>query len=345
MNEFHIDDVSENETISEFILNNSDMKNQMSKFSSYPINVYKTPISSSILLKLEQAIKESFDTYGWYGFLLGNFNSNRTERSKLYGGFSITYNKNHWQNLPINAQTLGNQRYNLEDIFEGEEGKKIWDLLSLNENTHKTKSIFYGLVEKTGVYNAIDYLLECNFITEEQHLIRKHKYKNCNLNQLALKQRKKNTYSDTLGYAWRTPASKYTYLGTFLDSSKRTLVRGRVATLKYPLGVHWHVDENIFFNTRVNIPVYSSISCKAYISENYSFINNPGFMYCWDTELPHKIDIIEGIGERTAIVCGFSPWWDFDPIENIWKKNEFYGQLHPFEMFKNNQFFDLRLVN
>jgi len=345
MNEFHIDDVPDNTTIIGFIEQHSDMKKMVERFSNYPDNAHMLPISVSATDALWESIQEAFDIHGWYGFLLANFNPNNKNRSNLYGGFSITHNINCWQDLPVNAQTLGNYRYNLEDIFDDEIGKTIWDNISLNEHTLQTKTLFYDKVEHFGLYVALEELYKWGFLTIDQYKERREKYKNCKIDQEATKQRKKNTYSDTLGFSWRTPASQHGLLGEFLDSSPRTHVRGRVVTLRHPQGVHWHTDESIFYNTRINIPVYSTISCKAYIGDKSWFWNNPGNMYCWDTGIPHKIDIIDydGVGERTAIVCGFSPWWDFNQETQIWKKNEFYGVAHPLEIFDSGHFLNTNI--
>lgn len=339
MFEFHIDDVPEETTVTQFIEDNSDIRIEIQKFKNYNNQkVYTKPLPIDVL-PLWKSINEAFEVYGWWGFLLGNFVTGEKRRTPYYGGLSLTYNPSHWQELPVNAQTLGNMRFNLGHFFEGEVGKRVWDSLVFRDKKEKCKSEFYARSEKGGILSGLKYLFENGFISDVEYQIEKEKHKESKVDKKALKQRNKNTYSDSYGYCYRTPSSRHGLLGEFLDSSKRLYVRSRIATLKAPYYVHWHNDENIFFNTRVNIPVNASLQCFIHIaSEENIFANDPGLMFCWDTEVPHKVSLAKGEGERTAIVAGFSPWFDFDAKTGVWRSNEFYGVAHPFEMFEEGCF-------
>lgn len=39
--------------------------------------------------------------------------------------------------------------------------------------------------------------------------------------------------------------------------------------------------------------------------------------------------------DRIHMICGVSPWFDFDKKNQCWVSNQYYGEMHPFEMFSN----------
>lgn len=160
----------------------------------------------------------------------------------------------------------------------------------------------------------------------------------------------RNSYHDTFAFVERTPFSNHKNLKTFLDSFKRTLIRSRISTVKAnreettKFDFCWHNDEQIFLNLRINIPIQTSpnyviqiidktknSSEELYIDE---FSMEEGYAYVYDSSQTHrpfckKLDP----EDRIHIICGVSPWFDFDKINQCWISNEYYGQIHPFEMF------------
>jgi hypothetical protein len=45
--------------------------------------------------------------------------------------------------------------------------------------------------------------------------------------------------------------------------------------------------------------------------------------------------------DRLHLVYGVSPWFDYNREEQIWESNEFYGEVHPFEMLAQGYVSDL----
>jgi hypothetical protein len=105
---------------------------------------------------------------------------------------------------------------------------------------------------------------------------------------------KRNSHYDTYALSYRTPASRIGYLGEFLDSCKRTMVRSAVRIIyadqegpvgdgKYA-GVTWHRDESMFENLRVNIPLLTDpiflLEQEGYSPEHLE----SGYAYSWDTQ-------------------------------------------------------------
>ncbi len=157
----------------------------------------------------------------------------------------------------------------------------------------------------------------------------------------------KNSYTDGMSFNVKTPLSGYGAIGDLTKSFSRTLIRSRISTLKagrteatrFDFG--WHNDELVFVNFRVNIPVVSSPDYAIQIITDQSeetikveeFVLVPGNAYGYDTSKNHR-PFCKRLSEddRVNMIYGVSPWFDFDPDERVWVSNEFYGELHPFEM-------------
>jgi hypothetical protein len=154
---------------------------------------------------------------------------------------------------------------------------------------------------------------------------------------------KKNSHFDTLGLVYRTPASQYKSLGTFLNSFKRTMVRtairiiyseheGPVGDDRYA-GVTWHKDEAMTCNLRINIPI---VTHPDYVLEQQG--SDPrhleaGYGYSWDTNTSHRAYALTRTAPpRIHIMLGFSCWWDFDEKKSTWTSNKFAGKKHPMDM-------------
>lgn len=165
----------------------------------------------------------------------------------------------------------------------------------------------------------------------------------------------KHSYFDCYAFRKPTPASQHGYLGELISQFKLSRVRSRVATLyaqyffeqtgRFQFG--WHRDEIVFENLRMNIPVTTAPEFKFQHEPNgYDMPHEgkPGLMdihlqvgnvYSWDTNKPHRVYCAEHTSnERTHIVLGFSPWIDYLPDEEAWQLNDFFGQIHPFDMIQ-----------
>lgn len=155
----------------------------------------------------------------------------------------------------------------------------------------------------------------------------------------------KNSYYDTYGLAYRTPASRYRYLGTFLDRCQRTMVRSAVRIIyaenegpvrpgegRYA-GVTWHTDEPMFENLRVNIPL---VTDPIFVLEQQGHAPvhlEAGYAYSWDTNIRHRAYATKKEHKhRIHLMLGFSCWWDFDENTATWTQNEYFGKMHPKDM-------------
>ena len=66
-----------------------------------------------------------------------------------------------------------------------------------------------------------------------------------------------------------------------------------------------------------------------------------GYMYHFDTGNPHAVvRVSEAKYRRVNIILGVSPWFDYDEQEDCWISNQFYGEMHPVDMFLNGHIVD-----
>lgn len=157
----------------------------------------------------------------------------------------------------------------------------------------------------------------------------------------------RNSHYDTFSLSYRTPASKHGYLGEFLDSCKRTMVRSAVRIINSEVtgsanidgqrraGVTWHRDESMFQNLRVNIPLITNPNFVLE-QEGSPPVHLPaGHAYSWDTHVLHRAYALEKTEQsfsRIHLMLGFSCWWDFNEETGEWSQNEFFGKKHPKDM-------------
>jgi len=158
----------------------------------------------------------------------------------------------------------------------------------------------------------------------------------------------KNSYFDGFAMNQPTEASGFKSIGEFMARSKRTRIRSRlgiihgdtVSGMDSRQGSGWHKDEPIFENVRINIPILTNQDYLFEI-EGKAAVHLPvGYAYSWDTHVAHRVFANElTTHARIHFVLGYSPWWDYDPIEQCWTQNEFYGVKHPFDMLADGDIF------
>lgn len=161
----------------------------------------------------------------------------------------------------------------------------------------------------------------------------------------------KNSYNDTLSITNRTKFSNELFLKEFFDSFKATLTRSRIAIHSSLTALDrgtemtsWHIDENIFINTRVSVPVVCGDNFGLEFLHNnldgtkvIKTVNlEEGFAYTLNTREPHGFFAKRPSEDsvRLGLICGISPWFNFDDKAQTWYSNDYYGELHPFEIME-----------
>jgi hypothetical protein len=95
----------------------------------------------------------------------------------------------------------------------------------------------------------------------------------------------------------------------------------------------WHYDEPVTINLRINIPLQTTDSYVAEIKNKGIHKFNVGNGYSWNTEIVHRVYATkkESIS-RIHLVIGTIPWFTYDAESNSYLTNEYFGELHPFDM-------------
>ena len=158
----------------------------------------------------------------------------------------------------------------------------------------------------------------------------------------------RNSYFDSYGFRKHAPCVTDTKLTDFVSSFKRSLVRARIGVInsqhiseEFRPKFGWHKDEIIFENLRINIPIKTDDTYMFQLVGKEPVHLDYGNMYSWDTNIAHRVfPTTTEEKNRVHIVLGFSPWFDYDAEQDAWISNEFYGELHPFDMLLQGYFSD-----
>lgn len=164
---------------------------------------------------------------------------------------------------------------------------------------------------------------------------------------LAQMPKLKGEYYDSYGFRRLTPAATHGALGELLHGFTLPVIRSRISVIRgdNPAtradSYGWHRDESIFHNLRINIPIWTA---PEYLLEFETLLSQPeagsataqrhhlrhGFAWSWDTNQPHRV-FTSGrtIRSRCHLVVGLAPWFDYDPLEDAWSPNQWFGRVHP----------------
>lgn len=153
----------------------------------------------------------------------------------------------------------------------------------------------------------------------------------------------RNTYFDAYGYRQYAPCVTQTKLKNIVSSFSRSLIRSRIGVVNAEYTDEilisnggWHRDEPIHKNLRINIPILTD-ETFFWEMENVDPVHLPyGNIYSWDTNIAHRVfPTVKEKKLRVHVVFGFSPWFDYIPEEDAFVSNEFFGEMHPFDMLIN----------
>ena len=340
MYKFYKGDLPQDSTVDSFLRRNTDIDSRIEDMQyDYPSILELAHNLDNEKLKV--AAQDAYDQFGWWGFLIGNFGEHYKdlpERSPRLGGLSITHNPDYWQSdIDINCQTLGNRKHNLPpDMYAGPRGNEIFEQVNIRD----LRSEFWTTVNHEGPGPAWKFLHKVGIVGDEEYNEKKEFYESFEHNPKAINQTGLNTYSDALSFNRLSPSCSSGYLGeVFKTVGNRTIVRGRLIEMKWG-DIHWHRDEKFYINFRINIPLYFDPSTQI-ATEKLQMEMHPGNIYHFDTGEPHAVvRVNEQTHKRVNIIFGVTPWFDFDEKEQAWISNEFYGRMHPVEMFKQGYLVD-----
>lgn len=152
----------------------------------------------------------------------------------------------------------------------------------------------------------------------------------------------RNTYFDSYGFRKLSPCVIQTEMKHLLNEFQLSPTRSRIGVLdaSYHSQVGeeflWHKDETVFENLRLNIPIETDDTFLFQLENQKPIHLAVGNIYTWNTNLPHRVYATEQkTTKRTHIVLGFSPWLDYVESDDAFVINEFFGKVHPIDIFLN----------
>jgi hypothetical protein len=292
------------------------------------------------------AVKEADEQYGWHGFL-SHFEDTKDikkDRAKYYGGFSITHNPDLPYPVNEHASALGEPKINLGTLFKSEFGKQLW----LKMEEEKITPKFYQICFDKGLNGVRDWLLEKKIISGSENFDWNQKF-------IPTKKTIKNSYFDTYNFRYLTQGAQVGALGDFFHNRmQRQMCRSRTAYINGAAwnpnakDFMWHYDEPIYLNLRINIPLQTTPNYVCEIRDvpgQHHF--EVGYAYCWDTTIVHRVYAKRPEPtKRIHLVLGSIPWFDFDEESQTFHANEFFGEMHPFDMVAGGHVVsDIEVVN
>lgn len=150
----------------------------------------------------------------------------------------------------------------------------------------------------------------------------------------------KHTYFDTYGFRHLSPAVENSALRDFIKGFRLSPTRGRIGVLdadyhdKVGEEFLWHKDEPVYENLRLNIPLVGDESFLFQTKGKEPMPTPVGNIYTSDTNIPHRVYATSKKQfKRVHLVLGFSPWLDYLEQEDAYEINEFYGKIHPIDLF------------
>jgi hypothetical protein len=285
--------------------------------------------------KILESVRTADEQFGWHGFL-SHFSDTTDlvkQRTSYYGGFSITHNPDISYPVPEHASALGEPKLNLGNFFQTGMGVKLW----LRMEELKITPEFYRVCFEKGLAGVKSFLLTHNLITGEE---------NFNWDQAftSINKGLKNGYFDTWSFRNLTEGARIGALGDFFaNRMQRRMCRSRTAYINgtswNPIAkdLMWHYDEPVYLNLRINIPLQTTpnyvCEIKGVPGQHHFDV---GYAYSWDTTSVHRVYAKQWENtKRIHLVLGTIPWFDFDQDSQTYYANEFYGEMHPFDMLAN----------
>ena len=153
------------------------------------------------------------------------------------------------------------------------------------------------------------------------------------------------------GYSHRimAPMWRNTEVEHVMSQFLRTTLNCRISTLhaegrNFLWNTGIHCDQNLMVESRLILnlgtaPEFFLQYLKHGIPRKLTF-DHFGQLYTFDSSRVHRAYFSKPTGRiRTAVLLGFSPWLDYDAVEDCWAANEFYGELHPLDIINEGYVF------
>lgn len=302
---YYVKDCPDTETVDRWLVKQSSMDISTDKYRNQ-VFVVNLDLDKD---RLATAANDLYAKYGWFGFV--DIFSTEFKRQNVYGGLSLTYDKDYRYAdvIPeIHAQTLGFPRINIpENKFED---MSVWKEMIANRTD---KRYFY-----------------------DNHNIVKHTYNDT----YAFRHLTPAVQDGYIGEI--TKKIKRSLVRSRLASFNPKDTGGLTQRMKDRA---WHRDGSWFTEMRLNINVTALPETFTLQMENDNGLElfyEPGKAYVWDTAEPHAYFANKMVDfRRINLVYAISPWFDYIEEEDAWVPNEFFNKKHPVDMLLDGDVIDM----
>lgn len=155
--------------------------------------------------------------------------------------------------------------------------------------------------------------------------------------------RVKGDYLDSYGFRKILPqATELESLMNLLSGFNLPIIRSTIRTTNGYLCVKadtensgMHQDDSPFEVLRVNLCITNNGHYGFQYSGLEPVIPEPGSHMVINTDHDHRVWYRQPSHfQRTHIIIGLSPWLDYDEVNDSWSPNEFFGEIHPYDMVR-----------
>lgn len=157
-------------------------------------------------------------------------------------------------------------------------------------------------------------------------------------------------YNDQFSYRTFNKLWENTEIEKVMKQFKRTPIRSFISKIHANQIQPWyktsiHKDRILTCETRIvlNLNTHPEFEMQTL---KYGFIPSGfkldqfGKAYVFDSSKVHRAYFTEATNNvRTCVILGFSPWLDYNEEGKYWEHNEFYGELHPFDIISEGHAF------
>ncbi|WP_323016496.1 hypothetical protein [Castellaniella sp.] len=147
----------------------------------------------------------------------------------------------------------------------------------------------------------------------------------------------KSDYVDQFAFRRRHPyiESHLPTLNALFDSFNFPIARVASRTLNglCQIGNGWHVDSADSYVLQLNLCINNNGMFGLEYKTGELFIPESGELCIVNTSFLHSTYCQQRCNyQRTALVINILPWYHYDPTEDGWEPNEYFGKIHPFDM-------------
>ncbi|BBI61650.1 hypothetical protein HSBAA_29560 [Vreelandella sulfidaeris] len=147
----------------------------------------------------------------------------------------------------------------------------------------------------------------------------------------------KADYIDPYAFRKQHPfiAERLPNLRAFFESFNFPVTRVTARTLNglFNIGGGYHIDSKDTFSIRLNFCLSTNGKFGLSYQNGPVVMFEPGDAHMVCTARHHSAYASERCNfQRTNLIVDVIPWYDYDPILDGWKPNQYFGKIHPYDM-------------